>query len=165
MSQPQGQSLPTWPKFSPPPRMGAKQVASSTFNTTAFSSTSHARQSSDSPSSLMQPLQPQGTGGFAKSSPSTPSLQQQIHKPNYNIALPVISPMSPPMAPKIPTPPAPPNFGGNFIPPPKSMSSPPLFAAQPVMGSLLAPSKPTQQPWNATKKSTDSDWGDFDPLA
>lgn len=152
------QSLPASPKFAPPPRPGVKPVASPSFNAAALSSTLHSRQSS---TSLMQPLQPQGTGGFTKSGSSTPSLQQQI-RPNYNIALPAISPISPPMASTIP---APPSFGGHFSPPPTSMSSPPLFAAQPAMGSLLAPSKPSQPSWNATKKSTNSDWGDFDPLA
>ena len=160
-------SLPASPKLAPPPRLGAKLVPSSSFNTTAFSSTSHSTQSSGSPGSLMQPLQPQGTGGFGKSSPSTPSLQQQMQKPNYNIALPTISPapISPPMAPMMPTAPAQPSFGAIFPPPLTSMSSPPSFATPPVMGSVLSPSKPAQQPWNATKKSTNSDWGDFDPLA
>lgn len=156
--QTQIQSLPVSPKFASPPRLGAKPVTSPSFNAPALS---HSRQSS---TSLMQPLQPQGTGGYSKSGSSTPSLQQQIQKPNYNIALPAISPIPPPIAPTIPTTPA--NFGGHFSPPPTSMSSPPLFAAQPAMGSLLAPSKPTQPSWNATKKSsTNSDWGDFDPLA
>jgi SCY1-like protein 2 len=138
---------------------------SSSFNAAAFSSPSHPRQTSGNSSSLMQPLQPRGAEGFAKQGPSAPSLQQQIQKPNYNIALPTISPapISPPITPMTHTP-AQPSFGRNLSPPLASISSP-MFAAQPAMGSLLAPSKPAQQPWNATKKSTNNDWGDFDPLA
>src|ERR1700676_3584482 len=90
-SQPQVQSLPASPKIAPPPRLGAKAVPSSSFNTTAFPSAPHSRQPSVSPDSLMQPLQLQSTGSFGKLSPSAP-VQQQMQKPNYNIALPTISP-------------------------------------------------------------------------
>lgn len=166
LPQHQARSSPASPKFAPPPRLGAKPVPSASFNTPAFSSTSHSRQSSGNPGSLMQPLQPPGTGGSVKPSPPTPSLQQQMQRPNYNIALPTVypTPTPPPTIPMMPTP-AQPTIGSNLPPPLASMSSPPLFAAQPAMGSLLAPSKPPQQPWNVTKKSKNSDWGDFDPLA
>jgi len=108
-------------------------------------------------SPLMQAMQPQSTGGYGQSSGTTPTLQQQIQKPNYNISLPTTSPMAP-MVPSLPAS----SLGGSFGA--SAMSSPPLFASPPAMRSMLAPSKPPQPSWNANKR-TNNDWGDFDPLA
>jgi SCY1-like protein 2 len=152
--------------IAPPSRPGTQRIAPPpSFNAAALS-TLQPRQPTSSSSSLTQPLQPQGTGSFSHSSPSPPSLQQQLQKPNYNIALPTVTttPMIPPMAPMIPAFPVQPS-GGSFSKPPfGSISSAPLFASPPAMGNLLTPSKPAQQSWNANKKTTNNDWGDFDPL-
>jgi hypothetical protein len=69
---------------------------------------------------------------------------------------------SPPMgfAPTVPsfTPATP-----SFAPGASSGAAMPLFAARPAMGVLM-PSKPAQQ-WNNGSKQSQTDWGDFDPLA
>lgn len=84
------------------------------------------------------PLQP------VSSPPPQPSWSQQSNGPNYNIGLPFAS-------------------SQHQQPPPLGMSSPPLFATPPSMGSVLAPSKPATPSWQP-KKPSQSDWGDFDPL-
>ena len=153
------QSLPSSPKLpsskllSPPSRLGAKPISPTSFNSSAFSPPSQPSNIGSSP--FMQPMQPQSTSGYGQSSGRTPSLQQQIQKPNYDISLPTTSPM----APMVPSPPAS-NFSGSF----GASASPPPFANPPTLGSILAPSKPLQPSWNANKK-TNNDWGDFDPLA
>lgn len=153
------QPLPSPPKLPspnslpPPSRLGAKPISPTSFNSSAFSPPAQPSNIGSSP--FMQPMQPQSTSGYGQSSGRTPSLQQQIQKPNYNMSMPTTSPM----APMVPSPPAS-NFGGSF----GASASPPIFANPPTLGSILAPSKPSQPSWNANKK-TNNDWGDFDPLA
>ncbi|KAF7966844.1 hypothetical protein HWV62_36889 [Athelia sp. TMB] len=180
-AQPRMQSVPSSPKTfnaAPPARLSARATSSSSFSSTPFAP---PPPPSANTVPAMKPLQPQGTGGFSRTGLSSPSLQQQMHKPNYNIALPAITPtptppaMAPPMMPSTygastPMMSSPPLFASPAMSPPPmfnsnpAMSSPPLFAAPPAMGSMLAPSKPAQQSWNAKKAAT-TDWGDFDPLA
>ncbi|KAL0947336.1 hypothetical protein HGRIS_013455 [Hohenbuehelia grisea] len=152
--------------------LGAKRINSSSFNSTAFSSTPPTRSSlSSSPltpnrtggsmgaAMSAAPLQPTFTGGFTQ--PAASSMQpQQPQRPNYNISLSSMNPMTQAMAPNPimqPTQPV--------------MASTPMFAAPavaspPAMGGMLTPSRPAQPSWNAAgKQSSKSDWGDFDPLA
>lgn len=151
ISQPQTQPLPTSPKIAPP---RAKAVPPSPFSTTIFSSTLHSRQT----------LQPLGSEAVVGGKPGP--LQQQIPKPTYNMTLPAIShtPISTSIASVVHFPLAQPSLDGT-VSTSSALTSSPLFPTQPVIGSVLTPSKPTQEPWNATKKLTSADWSDFDPLA
>lgn len=169
------QSLPASPKMqnsspiAPLTWQGTKPSSLSSFNTRSFSGQLQATQQSSSPSSLMQPLQPSNTGGYPRTSSSSQSLQQQIQKPNYNIALAAASPapMTPAMTPMAPMQPSQTSFNGAFSssPFPPAMSSPSLFATPPGMAGMLTPSKPAQPSWNSTKQTSNNDWNDFDPLA
>ncbi|KAJ7286048.1 kinase-like domain-containing protein [Mycena rebaudengoi] len=83
----------------------------------------------------------------------TPPTAQPL-KPNYNISLPTSTPL--------------PNYTAPAAPAFSPMASPmaftsPLTATPPIMGGVLAPSKPAQSTWSAKKPS--NNWEDFDPLA
>jgi hypothetical protein len=155
--------------------LGTKSIQPSSFNAGAFGSTTPfgANQNSMTPplqpnytgsflqqpqastrqfitpnyasSAIMQPLQPNLTGGGFSQPPQAP--QKQFTAPNYNISLSTMNPApmsSVPLAPSAPTP-------------------PPFFSAG--MG-VMAPSKPAQPTWgSSTTKSSKDDWGDLDPLA
>ncbi|KDQ60613.1 hypothetical protein JAAARDRAFT_55341 [Jaapia argillacea MUCL 33604] len=92
--------------------------------------------------------------------------------PNYHLSFSDLSPSHAPTSP--------PSFHGaqglgyqfpQFPPLPVSpslpLSSPTLQASPPAMGTLLAPSKPSNPSWvsSSAKRPTKDDWGDFDPLA
>ncbi|KAJ7168144.1 kinase-like domain-containing protein [Mycena crocata] len=141
----QTHSLPSSPQQSTfqhrPSRLGASPVTSSSFS---FPSPPAQRPSYTTTGSTSQSSMP----GYPQPATYTPPPPQQ-HKPNYNISLPT----SPPLQ----------NFAASTPPIAMGFSSP-LMATQPVMGGLLAPSKPPQPSWSAKKPSKDS-WEDFDPLA
>ncbi|KAJ3572805.1 hypothetical protein NP233_g2841 [Leucocoprinus birnbaumii] len=114
--------------------------------------------------SLPKPLSP-------PQSQIQPQKYSQPSKPNYNISL---EPLSPTVStPSMPS--QPPMFQPSFStfqplqPSAPSLPSAPLVATpssqSPSMGNILAPSRPAQSPWNAAKKPSQNDWGDFDPLA
>ncbi|KAF9452845.1 other/SCY1 protein kinase [Macrolepiota fuliginosa MF-IS2] len=91
----------------------------------------------------------------------------QPSKPNYNISL---QPL-PTTTANPPTPFQQSMFQPTFQPlQPSTPSVPsislvPTPSQMPSMGGMLTPSRPAQSSWNAPKKSSQSDWGDFDPLA
>lgn len=120
-----------------------------------------SQSTSSIPSPLPKPL-----------SPPQPQIQPQKFtqpsKPNYNITweplspatssttsqAPMFQPISSPFPPLQPSAP--------------SLPSTPLVptpSQAPNMGTMLTPSRPAQSPWNAAKKPSQNDWGDFDPLA
>ncbi|KAJ7445769.1 kinase-like domain-containing protein [Mycena galericulata] len=126
-----------------PSRLGASPVTSSSFSFPSPPAQqpprpSYGPMSSSSQSTML---------GFSQPTYTPQAPIQQPPKPNYNITLPT----SPPL-PSYSTP-----------TPPIGFSSP-FMATPPVMGGLLAPSKPSQPSWSAKKPSKDS-WEDFDPLA
>jgi SCY1-like protein 2 len=111
------------------------------------------------------PLQPRSSAPVMQANVpaglvTTPALQNQPAKPNYNISLtPAISQIASPLGQSSLQPMTPHNL---------LATSSPAMAAPPQMGSLLAPSKPIQPSWptgGAPKPGTKNDWGDFDPLA
>lgn len=156
----QTQSLPSSPKVSsalnphaarsslsrPGPGLGATRISSTSYNPSAFASSSPA----PAPMAPMQPTlsafnaAPQALSYNAAPPPA----------PNYNITLPSAQSV-PSMQPLQPT--------TSASPPP------PFFASQMSMGSVLAPSKPAQPQWSgssgAPKQLSKDEWGDFDPLA
>ncbi|KII88940.1 hypothetical protein PLICRDRAFT_91412 [Plicaturopsis crispa FD-325 SS-3] len=171
----QARSIPSSPSsFNPDPfqpanarpsRLGAKPVSSSSLSTTAFPPP-HQRRPSFPASPMMQPLQPNQTGGSSSNVPTLSTFQNTAPKPNYNISLPSTSFVSP-MLPMAPTPPPQSNYNPSFsaMSPAPAMSPPPFMAAPPGMGDLLAPSKPAQPSWgNGAKNASKDIWGDFDPL-
>lgn len=139
----------------PPPLSSTPSVSRSTMsgtNARTFSSSSFNTRLPplSSPPPLGPPLQPMASqlslqpsfSNFTSpSTPVTPSVMpMQPSKPNYNITLPQVSSLAP--------------------------SSPAFSPAPASMSSIMAPLAPTQT-WNAParQKPSESDWGDFDPLA
>lgn len=162
------QPLPSLPQpstsdaFQPsrPAKLGAKSIPASSFSSAPFPPAPSSQPSFGTMSSPMTAsMQPMSTQHNNSALPPS--------KPNYNISLP------PTMAPMNASSPPPlqnyslnsNSIGGMSSPMAPAMASPPLFASPPAMGSLLAPSKPAQPSWNAGKKPSSADWGDFDPLA
>lgn len=90
----------------------------------------------------------------------------QPPKPNYNVTL---EPMT--LGTTTPISSQPPFLQSTFQPlqpsAPSLPSAPlvPTPSQMPGMGGILTPSRPAQSPWNANKKPSQNDWGDFDPLA
>lgn len=161
------QSLPSSPRplvadlfqasGSRPSKLGAKPITASTFKSTFPPPPISQPSLASATNSMAQPMQPTLT---SHGNPSQPL------KPNYNISLPPV------MSPMATTSPPQPNYSVNpsslgvlSAPMAPAMGSPPIFASPPTMGSLLAPSKPAQPTWDAGKKASSTDWGDFDPLA
>lgn len=156
---PQTQSLPSSPRvttdttFQRPPRLGAKQMPSSSFDRSPFST--HPQPQ---PPRLPGPLsQPQTITSYSTS----PAAASQ--KPNYNISLSDLS------AARSNTIAAPPSYtASNYtlsttIISSHAMSSPPLQSSPLSMTSLMAPMQPTRVV-AAPKPVTKDDWSDFDPL-
>ncbi|KAJ7349275.1 kinase-like domain-containing protein [Mycena albidolilacea] len=144
----------------PPPtqRSPPAQRPSYTPTSTSQSTMSGFSQPAYSPPAAQSPkpnynisLSPTAPAMSAFSQPAAYTPTQPL-KPNYNLSLGTAAPTSPPL----------PSFASP-MPPPINFSSS-LAATQPAMGSLLAPSKPSQPSWSA-KKPSQNDWGDFDPLA
>ncbi|KAJ6618313.1 kinase-like domain-containing protein [Mycena sp. CBHHK59/15] len=120
-------------------RLAASPIASTSFS---FPSPPIQRPSYTTTSPALPPT----TSTFSPPVYTPP--QAQPPKPNYNISLPT----SPPL-PSYTTP-----------TPPIGFSSSPMMATPHVMGGVLAPSKPPQPSWSS-KKPSNNNWEDFDPLA
>lgn len=153
-SLPSSPRISTTPLVSRPPRLGAKPIPSTTFDSSAFtSSTLHPSQPNRISST---PAQPQRLASFTMPPPPLSPAQ----KPNYNISLSDFAAMSPSTGASVP------NYTSSSYTtlqstsPTFSMSSPPLHASPLSMGSMLAPTRPTA----VTRPISKDDWGDFDPL-
>ncbi|TFK42768.1 kinase-like protein [Crucibulum laeve] len=86
--------------------------------------------------------------GMATMSHAPPTMQHQLHKPNY---APFPSPMPAPAS-------------SWPISQPTSFTAP-TIQTTPMIGNVLIPSKPLMQPTTSSKILSKDDWGDFDPLA
>lgn len=130
------------------PKLGAKPMATQSFDSTAFT-----------PAQSRSPL----AQSVVVNPPYRPSSQpNQLNKPNYDLSLPAAAPMpsfTSPMAPAQSNPP----FMTSFAPTMQYSAPKPAFATPPLGGGgILAPSKPPQKTYG---KPTSNDWADFDPLA
>ncbi|KAF9492229.1 kinase-like protein [Pleurotus eryngii] len=173
-------------------KLGAKPMSASSFNN-GFSSPTQSRPSSSTTTTTplqprhtgtssqtswpsMQPIQPNNTGSLSSTIPTHAQVSTPPQRPNYNIAIPAAAPIPPTIPFSSGSPPQRPNYNlslSSITPmtanaPPLGFSAPPTLtpmqATPPVMGGLLTPSRPAQTSISSRKPSN-NDWGDFDPLA
>ncbi|KAI0317305.1 hypothetical protein OF83DRAFT_1058941, partial [Amylostereum chailletii] len=163
--------------------LGAKPIPPPSNYSSSFQPTSPLASSSFTSPPMnggMAPMQPNHTGPSFSRPPSLSMGQQPLApaKPNYNLNLSQLSSNPPPfpsfgappsMSPPVMQQPSFPALAPAMTPSvPMSLSSPPTIASRPGMGDLLAPSRPQQPSWAGTgtnKQLSQTDWGDFDPLA